>query len=104
MLYARTIGSTTLHIPRLTSATGTLRLELTPTAGGAVAWGGDVTDGGDLVYYYTVSVSPALPPGEYAYALTADGVQVSDGLLMVEPAADDVEVYAQPREIVQYEG
>lgn len=104
MLYVRTLGSTLLHIPRLTSASGTLHLELTPTAGGDVAWSGDVTDDGTLVYYYTVSVSPSLPAGEYAYALTADGVQVSDGLLMVEPVADDVETYDVTRNIVQYEG
>lgn len=104
MLYVRTIGSTTLLIPRLTSVTGPLRLELTPTAGGGVAWAGDVTDDGDLVYYCTVTVAPALPPGEYAYVLSDEGGQVSDGLLMVEPAAADTEVYDVPHNIIQYEG
>lgn len=104
MLYAGTTGGTTLYIPRHTAVAGRLRLELTPTAGGMPAWADDVTDSGELVYYYTVTLAAGLAPGEYQYVLTDEGQQVASGLLMVTEAGPDVEEYGTARNVKQYEG
>jgi hypothetical protein len=107
MIYLNnTTEAQAVFIPRDTSVTGALRFKARSTVGLDVP----VTvamldlDGHRLCYQLAITLPEGIASGEYEYELTAGGIPVSTGVMVVRDGLAKPEEYNKTIEYEQYEG
>ena len=107
MIYLnKTTEAQTAFIPRVTEATGLLRLKMRSTVGLdiPVSVAAIDLDVHRLCYQLGITLPEDIVPGEYEYTLTADEETVSTGVMVVTDAPNKPGQYNKEITYEQYEG